>query len=111
MNNDSNEQKIRSENTNISIDEEMLFDLAELFKTFSDSTRIRILFALLKKEMAVNDIAELLSMNQSAISHQLRVLKTSGLVKYRRDGKSLIYSLADSHVETILSQGLDHVRE
>lgn len=91
--------------------EDMLFDLAELYKIFGDSTRVKILFALLKNELSVNDIAESLGMTQSAISHQLRILKSSSLVEYRREGKSLIYSLADSHVESILNQGLEHIAE
>lgn len=91
--------------------EEMLYDLAELFKVFGDSTRIKILYVLLESEMCVCDIAELLHMTQSAISHQLRVLKQSSLVKFRRDGKTIFYSLADDHVATILSQGMDHVGE
>lgn len=92
-------------------DEDTLFDLAELFKIFGDSTRIKILFVLLENEMSVNAIAEALGMTQSAVSHQLRILKTNGLVKFSRDGKSLIYSLADSHVHSILAQGLDHIGE
>ena len=92
-------------------DEDTLFDLAELFKIFGDSSRIKILFALFKKEMAVNELSAFLSMTQSAVSHQLRILKTNGLVKFRRDGKSLIYSLADGHVTSILSQGLEHIGE
>ncbi|MCR5291186.1 MAG: metalloregulator ArsR/SmtB family transcription factor [Treponema sp.] len=92
-------------------DEDMLFDLAELFKIFGDSTRIKILFALLEHEMAVSDLADVLGMTTSAISHQLRVLKTNGLVKFRREGKSLIYSLSDGHVTSILSQGIDHIGE
>ncbi|MCI6179306.1 MAG: metalloregulator ArsR/SmtB family transcription factor [Treponema porcinum] len=92
-------------------DEDTLFDLAELFKIFGDSSRIKILFALFEKEMAVNELSAFLSMTQSAVSHQLRILKTNGLVKFRRDGKSLIYSLADGHVTSILSQGLDHIGE
>jgi ArsR family transcriptional regulator, lead/cadmium/zinc/bismuth-responsive transcriptional repressor len=92
-------------------DEDTLFDLAELFKIFGDSTRIRILFALLEHDMAVTDLAAILEMTTSAISHQLRVLKTNGLVKFRRDGKSLIYSLSDSHVTSILSQGIEHIGE
>lgn len=88
-----------------------MFDLAELFKVFGDSTRIKILFSLLESEKPVGDIAEGLDMTQSAISHQLRILKDNALVKYRRDGKQLIYSLADSHVETVLMQGLDHIAE
>ncbi|MDD4797080.1 MAG: metalloregulator ArsR/SmtB family transcription factor [Eubacteriales bacterium] len=92
-------------------DEEVLYDLAELFKIFGDSTRIRILYALLEQEMCVCDIAQLLNMTQSAISHQLRVLKQSHLVKFRRDGKTIYYSLADSHVHSIISQGMEHVEE
>ena len=92
-------------------DEEVLYDLAELFKIFGDSTRIKILYVLFQSEMCVCDIAQLLNMSQSAISHQLRVLKQSHLVKYRRDGKTIFYSLADSHVQTILNQGLEHIGE
>lgn len=92
-------------------DEDTLFDLAELFKIFGDSTRIKILFVLMESKMPVNGIADALNMTQSAVSHQLRILKTNGLVKFERDGKSLIYSLADSHVTSILSQGLDHIGE
>ena len=91
--------------------EEQLFDLAELFKVFGDSTRVRILFVLFEAEMCVCDIAQLLGMSQSAISHQLAVLKKAKLVKYRREGKTVFYSLADSHVETILGQGMEHVNE
>lgn len=92
-------------------DESILYDLAELFKIFGDSTRIRILYVLSEAEMCVFDIARLLNMTQSAISHQLRALKQAKLVKYRRDGKTMFYSLADGHVKTILSQGMDHVCE
>ena len=92
-------------------DEELLYDLAELFKIFGDSTRIKILYVLLEAEMCVCDIAQLLNMNQSAISHQLRVLKQSQLVKFRREGKTVFYSLADGHVRTILSQGMEHLAE
>ena len=92
-------------------DEEILYDLAELFTVFGDSTRIKILFVLFQSEMCVCDIATLLHMTQSAISHQLRVLKQSQLVKYRREGKTVFYSLADNHVKTILGQGLDHIAE
>lgn len=92
-------------------DEEILYDLAELFKVFGDSTRIRILYALFESEMCVCDIAQLLGMSQSAISHQLRILKGSKLVKYRREGKTVFYSLADAHVHTIINQGLEHVEE
>lgn len=91
--------------------EEMLFDLAELFKVFGDTTRIKILFALLESEMCVYDIAALLGMSQSAISHQLRVLKANGLVKFRREGKLLLYSLSDGHITSILSQGMEHIEE
>lgn len=91
--------------------EETLYDLAELFKVFGDSTRVRILYALFESEMCVCDIAELLSMSQSAISHQLRVLKQAHLVKYRREGKTVFYALADAHIQTIFDQGLAHVCE
>ena len=92
-------------------DENTLIDLAELFKIFGDSTRIKILFTLLRGERPVNEIAAELNMTQSAISHQLRILKTSRLIKAERAGKLSIYSLADTHVASILSQGLDHVNE
>lgn len=92
-------------------DEELLYDLAELFKVFGDSTRIKILYVLLEGEMCVCDIANFLTMNQSAISHQLRVLKQSRLVKFRRDGKSVMYSLADDHVRTMLEMGMEHACE
>lgn len=91
--------------------EEELYDLAELFKVFGDSTRIKILYVLFEREMCVCDIAELLHMTQSAISHQLRVLKQSQLVKFRREGKTVYYSLADSHVRTIINQGMEHIEE
>ena len=91
--------------------EEKLYDLAELFKDFGDSTRIRILFVLSSAEVCVCDIAQALSMTQTAISHQLKILKSSKLVKSRRDGKSVFYSLADGHVRTIISQGMEHVEE
>lgn len=92
-------------------EEELLYDLAELYKVFGDSTRIKILYVLLESEMCVCDIASLLNMTQSAISHQLRVLKQNKLVKFRREGKTVFYSLSDGHVETILSQGLEHIEE
>lgn len=92
-------------------DEEELYDLAELFKVFSDSTRIRILSVLSCEEMCVCGIAQLLGMTQSAISHQLRVLKQSRLVKFRREGKTVYYSLADAHVSSIIQQGLEHIEE
>ena len=92
-------------------DVEELYDLAELFKVFGDTTRIRILFGLFESEMCVCDIAQLLNMTQSAISHQLRLLKQSKLVKNRREGKTVFYSLADGHVRTIINQGMEHVTE
>ena len=92
-------------------DEERLYDLAELFKVFGDSTRIRILYVLFESEMCVCDIAEVLNMTQSAISHQLRVLKQARLVRSRRAGKQSYYFLADDHVRTIIGQGMDHVTE
>lgn len=91
--------------------EDVLYDLAELFRIFGDSTRIRILYVLSVSEMCVCDIALLLGMSQSAISHQLRALKNIRLVKSRRDGKTVFYSLADDHVRTVLGQGLEHVEE
>jgi ArsR family transcriptional regulator len=92
-------------------DEDELYDLAELFKVFGDSTRIKILFALFEEEMCVYDIAESLNMTQSAISHQLKILKQSKLVGNRREGKQIIYFLADDHVRTIIDQGLNHIEE
>ena len=97
-------------NTDIPTEEE-LYDLAELFKVFGDGTRIRILFQLFDKELSVGELAELLNMNQSAVSHQLKVLKQAKLVKNRRDGKSIIYSLDDEHVRTIIAMGIDHIEE
>jgi len=91
--------------------DEHLYDLAELFKMFGDSTRIRILYVLFEAEMCVCDIAELLNMTQSAISHQLRLLKQAKLVKHRREGKTVYYSLADDHVRTIIFQGMEHIEE
>ena len=91
--------------------DEVLSDLADLFKIFGDSTRIKILYALLRSELCVCDIADLLGLTQSAISHQLQVLKKSKLVKYRREGTTVFYSLADSHVRAILGQGMEHVTE
>ena len=91
--------------------EDELYDLAELFKVFGDSTRIKILFALFEQEMCVCDIASSLDMTQSAISHQLKILKQSKLVGNRREGKSIIYFLADDHVRTIIDQGLNHIEE
>ena len=91
--------------------EEELYDLAELFKIFGDSTRIRILFVLFEAEVCVCDLAEILNMTQSAISHQLRILKQSKLVNSRREGKQVFYSLADDHVRTIIAQGREHIEE
>ena len=91
--------------------EDTLYDLAELFRIFGDSTRIRILYVLFEAEMCVCDIATVLGMTQSAISHQLRALKNARLVKARREGKTVFYSLADGHVQTIIHQGLDHIIE
>ena len=92
-------------------EDEYLYDLAELFKVFGDSTRIKILYALFESELCVSDIAQILNLNQSAVSHQLRILKDAKLVKFKRSGKSIFYSLDDDHVRTILSMGMDHVEE
>lgn len=92
-------------------DDETLYDLADFFRIFADSTRIKILYALFESEMCVYDIAQMLNMTQSAISHQLRALKQSKLVKYRRKGKTVLYSLADGHVRTIIDQGMEHIGE
>ena len=92
-------------------EDEILYDLAELYKVFGDSTRIKILYALFEEELCVCDIASLLGMSASAISHQLRVLKQACLVRYRRDGKTIFYSLADDHVRSIIGQGMEHIGE
>lgn len=92
-------------------DETMLYDLAELYKIFADSTRIRILYCLFEDEMCVCDIADVLEMTVSAISHQLRLLKQSKLVKFRREGKTAVYSLADDHVRSIIGMGMEHLCE
>lgn len=92
-------------------DDEILYDLAELFKVFGDSTRIKILYSMFENELCVNDIANLLNLSQSSVSHQLRILKTSKLVKFRREGKSIYYSLDDEHVRSIISMGMEHVEE
>lgn len=92
-------------------EEEELYDLAELFKVFGDSTRIRILFVLFEAEVCVCDLAEALHMTQPAISHQLKILKQAKLVRSRREGKSVFYSLADGHVRTIIAQGREHIEE
>lgn len=92
-------------------DEETLYDLAEFFKVFGDSTRIRILYALHENELCVCDIANLLGLTQTAVSHQLRVLKSSKLVKARRNGKTVFYSLDDDHIHSILHMGIRHIHE
>ena len=91
--------------------EEMLYDLADLFKVFADTTRIKILYALMDGDMCVADIAQVVDVTQSAVSHQLRSMKQAHLVKFRRDGKQIIYSLSDNHVYTMLAQGLSHICE
>ena len=91
--------------------DEILYDLAELFKVFGDSTRIKILYALFEAELCVCDMAQLLGLTQTAVSHQLRVLKANKLVKFRREGKNIFYSLSDDHVRSILGQGMEHIRE
>ena len=92
-------------------DDEHFFDLAEFFSVMGDSTRIKILYLLFEGEMCVCDISEKLSMSMSAISHQLRVLKNSRLVKYRKEGKSVIYSLDDDHIKNIINMGVEHIQE
>ena len=92
-------------------DDETLYDLAELFKVFGDSTRVKILYALFEAELCVCDIAQLLGLTQSAVSHQLRVLKASRLVKPRKEGKTVFYSLADDHVRKIIAMGMEHITE
>lgn len=92
-------------------EDEKLYDLADFFKVFGDSTRIKILYVLMCSEMCVCDIAQLLNMTQSAISHQLRVLRQMNLVRTRREGKTVYYSLADGHIEAILHQGYEHIDE
>lgn len=91
--------------------DEVLYDLAEFYKVFADSTRIKILYALLKEELCVQDMAEILNVSQSAVSHQLRMLKQMKLVKFRREGKAVYYSLADHHIELIMNQGVEHISE
>ncbi len=92
-------------------DEEVLYDLADLFKVFADTTRIRILYALMERELYVNEIAEVVGVSQSGVSHQLRTLKQAKLVRSTRDGKNVRYALDDSHVFTMLAQGITHVTE
>ena len=92
-------------------DDEVLYELADLFKIFGDSTRIKILYALWEAELCVGDLAQLLDLSQSSVSHQLRVLKDAKLVRFRREGKVIFYSLSDDHVRTIISMGMEHVEE
>lgn len=92
-------------------EKEILEQIAELFKGFADPTRVHILSLLARSELCVTDIAEAVELSQSAISHQLRMLKQMHLIKYRREGKNILYSLADDHVKTILEMGLEHVME
>lgn len=91
--------------------EDVLYDLSDLFRIFGDTTRIRILFAMMDQELNVGELSEILSMSQSSVSHQLRVLKNAKLVKFRREGKSMYYSLDDDHIRTILSMGMEHLEE
>jgi len=92
-------------------DDEVLYDVADLFKAFSDTTRIKILFALMGKSLCVADLAAAVNCTQSAVSHQLRILKQARLVRFQRDGKNVFYSLADDHVFTMLAQGITHICE
>ena len=92
-------------------DDEYLYDLADLFRIFGDTTRIRILYSLFEGELCVGDISEILGLSQSSVSHQLRILKDSKLVKFRREGKSIFYSLDDEHVRSILNLGMEHLEE
>ena len=92
-------------------DEEKLYDLADLFRIFGDTTRIKLLYILRNQELCVNDLAQSLNMTQSAVSHQLKILRQSKLVRNRREGKSLFYSLNDNHVVTIIDQGMEHICE
>ena len=92
-------------------EEERLYDLAEVFRVFGDTTRIRILYVLFERELCVCDIAKLLGMTQSAVSHQLRILKDAKLVRFRREGKTVFYTLDDDHVRSVLELGMEHVLE
>ena len=93
------------------LDEELMYDLADLFKIFSDSTRVKILCSLFESELRVTEITEATGASQTAVSHQLRILKQNHLVKYKRDGKQMIYSLSDEHVKTIINCGIEHIEE
>lgn len=92
-------------------EKETMLQIGDLFKGFADTTRVHILYLLVEEELCVGDIAEAVELSQSAISHQLRLLKQMHLIKYRREGKNILYSLADDHVKTILQMGLEHVME
>ncbi|MBR0464080.1 MAG: helix-turn-helix transcriptional regulator, partial [Clostridia bacterium] len=92
-------------------DDEILYDLAELFKVFGDTTRMKILYALFEQELCVNDLASVLGMTASAVSHQLRILKSCKLVRFRKDGKTVFYALDDDHVRSIIAMGLEHISE
>ncbi len=108
------EEKSKSNIENITKtmpDDEYLYDLSELFRIFGDSTRIKILYSLFDSELCVGDISEVLGLSQSSVSHQLRILKDSKLVKFRREGKSMFYSLDDDHVRSILGLGMEHLEE
>ena len=106
---------IHNENVKLALeqmpDEELLNSLAAFYKAFADGTRVKILYVLQKSEMCVCDLAEILGVTQSAVSHQLRMLKQMKLVKNRRDGKTVYYSLADGHIQSIISQGMEHITE
>ena len=91
--------------------DELLYDLAELFRVFGDSTRSKILYALFESELCVNDIAQVVGLSQSAVSHQLRLLKANKLVRFRRDGKTIYYALDDDHVRSMIALGMEHVEE
>lgn len=106
---DYKNKKITS--VSVHIDEEELIDLADIFKLFSDSTRIRIICTILNTELCVLDICEMLSLNQSTVSHQLQLLRNAKLVKYRREGKQIFYSLEDEHISIIIKTALEHLRE
>lgn len=93
------------------LDEEMVYDLADLFKIFSDSTRLKIMCSLFDKELNVTEITSATGVSQTAVSHQLRILKQNHLVKYKRDGKQMVYSLSDDHVKTIINCGIEHIEE
>ena len=105
------EKNIKNKSVIVHIDEEELLDLADVFKLFSDSTRIRIICSILNTELCVLDICEMLNLNQSTVSHQLQLLRNAKLVKYRREGKQIFYSLEDEHISSIIKTALEHLRE